>query len=395
MGRRGENIRKRKDGRWEARVICCYDCSGKAKYRSVYGKSYQEVCEKRNVLLTVDGTHSAASKKEPSYSKDKITFRELMVDWLSNKKDSIKESTFAHYTNLLENHLLPELGNCYLSALTADYLDLFLKRKLSSGRLDGKGGLSPKTVTDIRSILLSGLEYAYQHQYSCGIDRKLFYPRNHQSDIKVLTRSEQVRLEKVLFDDPKPLHLGILTSLYGGLRIGEVCALQWGDFHFESGTIYVSKTMIRVKDMDPNALKKTKIIISPPKTENSVRTIPMPSFIMDFLKNYQKEQDHYLLTGTRAYVEPRVCLCKYKKVLRLAGLQPYTFHTLRHTFATRCVESGFDPKSLSEILGHANVTTTLQRYVHPSIEMKKEQMNRLEKISVKGQISGQKMAANL
>lgn len=388
MGRKGENIRKRNDGRWEARIICGYDSSGKARYRSVYGRTYQEVREKRTMLLASDA--GIRDGKAAAQNKLKITFRELMQEWLDSRRGLVKESTIVHYSDLLEKHLLPELGGCYISSLTADSLDSFLLQKLRSGRLDRQGGLSPKTVADLRSVLMLGLEYARQRNYSCGVDRKLFYPRNRKPDIEVLTREEQKRLETVLFCDPAPLKLGILIALYGGLRIGEVCALQWKDIQLESGMVRVSKTMLRVRDLSPDAPRKTKVVIASPKTESSVRVIPMPSIITDLLREYRKQPEAYILTGTGAYMEPRVCLGKYKKVLCQAGLKSYTFHTLRHTFATRCVESGFDPKSLSEILGHANVTTTMQRYVHPSIELKKEQMERLGKISVRGQNSGQK-----
>lgn len=160
----------------------------------------------------------------------------------------------------------------------------------------------------------------------------------------------------------------------------------------ESGTIRIHKTMLRIQDLTPDARRKTKVLIDCPKTESSNRVIPMPSFLMAFLKQHRMAKDVYLLTGKRAYMEPRICLEKYKRLLIRAGLDSFTFHTLRHTFATRCVENGFDAKSLSEILGHANVNTTLQRYVHPSITLKQEQMNRLENISILGQSCGQTAA---
>ncbi|MGF0033578.1 tyrosine-type recombinase/integrase [Bariatricus sp. SGI.154] len=387
MGRRGENIRKRKDGRWEARILCSYNSDGKAKYHSLYGKSYLEVKEKRNKLL---GNQMAVYEKSIYKSNQKVTFGCIMTEWLDIRKDSVKESTYAHYVNLVEKHILPELGELYLSAVTSGIIDTFLRNKLHSGRLDGKGGLSPKTVADIRSILLLGLEYAKQQQYPCIVNNKVFYPKSQQPNIKVLTREEQVKLEKVLFQHPEPLELGIITTLYGGLRIGEICALQWKDFDFESGIVSINKTIIRIQDLSPGASRKTKILIDCPKTEQSNRIIPLPTFIFNFLKKYQMGPEIYVLTGTKTYLEPRVCLEKYKKILVKADLPSFSFHALRHTFATRCVESGFDTKSLSEILGHANVNTTLQRYVHPSIELKKEQMERLEQITIRGQNNGHK-----
>lgn len=388
MSRRGENIRKRKDGRWEARVICDYDLTGKAKYLSLYGRTYQEVRKKRNKLIESNFNLPICADSS-SQNKEKVTFEQIMNEWIVFKKDSIKESTFVCYTNLLEKHILPDLGEYYISALTTEIIDAFLKKLLHSGRMDGKGGLSTKTVTDIRSVILLGIEYARRHQYPCAVDTKVFYPRNRRPNIKVMSREEQIKLEEVLFAHPEPLELGILTALYGGLRIGEVCALQWGDFQFEKGIVQISKTMLRIQNKTSDCQKKTKILIDSPKTESSNRIIPMPTFIIVFLQEHCREQDTYILTGTKSYMEPRICLDKYKQVLEQAGLESFTFHALRHTFATRCVESGFDAKSLSEILGHANVNTTLQRYVHPSIELKKEQMERLEQISIWGQNQGQ------
>lgn len=394
MSRRGENIRKRKDGRWEGRAIIGYGTDGRAKYRSVYGHSYQEVRAKKNLLATA-GKGAAPSSAGPDRDRMKLTLNEVMNEWLDSRKDAIKDSTYVQYYFMLHKHILPELGNCPLASLTSDTLDLFLKNKLHFGRADGKGGLSSKTVSDMRSILLQGIEYARARKYPCAVDVKVFYPKSQQPNIDVLTKAEQEKLEQVLFQSSDLIRLGILIALYGGLRIGEVCALQWGDFHDTAGTVQIRKTMIRIKDFTPNSARKTKIIIDSPKTERSNRVIPLPSFLMEVMRREARGNDCYILTGTTDYIEPRTCLKKYKKVLEKAGLRPFTFHALRHTFATRCIESGFDVKSLSEILGHSNVSTTLQRYVHPSIESKREQMERLEKVSIWGQNCGQKSSKTL
>lgn len=238
-------------------------------------------------------------------------------------------------------------------------------------------------------MLLLALEYARSSQYPCPDLGKIFSPHVTRPEMKVLTLEQQEKLENYLFRNPGPMELGILITLYGGLRIGELCALQWRDIHFESGTLQVSKTILRIQKEDRDKGKKTQVLISRPKTDSSNRLIPLPGFLLEFLRNFRQESELYLITGTKFYLEPRMCLEKYKKILETAGLESHTFHTLRHTFATRCVEKGFDPKSLSEILGHANINTTLQNYVHPSIDLKKEQMDRLEQISVWGQNKGQ------
>lgn len=380
MGRRGENIRKRKDGRWEARIIYSYDINGKAKYRSVYGKTYLEVKGKRNEILSaiVTNTYNNDGYK----NKQKMTFDTLVREWLLTKKETIKESSYIHYNNLLERHVIPSLGPFYISSINADIIDNFLRELLYSGRLDQKGGLSPKTVTDIRSLLILIFEYANQQNYPCNIDRKILYPRNCKPATKILNYEEQLLFEKYLYKNlSEPFHLGLLLTLYSGLRVGEICALQWKDLNLQTGTVTITKTIHRIQDINANSDKRTKVIIDRPKTESSIRMIPIPSIIFRICQHYCMNDDFYILTGKNKYMEPRLCLIKYKRILKTLGIAKYDFHTLRHTFATRCIENGFDPKSLSEILGHSNINTTMQRYVHPSMSSKKEQMNRLERIT--------------
>lgn len=384
MGRHGENIRKRKDGRWEARMITGYDASGKAKYRSFYGKTYLEAKEKRNQALGRNQEEITAGKR----SVRKITVAQVMEEWLKDRKTDVKESTYAQYANLTQNHILPQLGEISLEDLNPEMISQFLKEKLKTGRIDRKGGLSPKTVSDIRSVLLLGLEYARRQKYDCFEESKIFSPKHSKTEMKVLTREEQSRLEEYLSRHIDPLSLGVLTTLYGGFRIGEICALQWGDIHFESGVVQIHKTIIRIQNTGHPGGKKTRILISRPKTESSRRMVPLPTFLLDLLKSVCEKPEIYLITGTKAFMEPRMYLEKYKQILKQAGLDSFSFHTLRHTFATRCVESGFDIKSLSEILGHASVSTTLQNYVHPSLELKKEQMERLQNVLIWGQKHG-------
>lgn len=232
MGRRGENIRKRKDGRWEARFISRYDMAGRAVYRSVYGRTYLEAKEKRNVLI---GKETGVPDSGTSAYRDmkKVTVSQLLEEWMNWKKDMIKESTFVRYNSLINKHILPELGGYYLASLSAETVNTFLRNKLRGGKKGGESGLSAKTVLDIRSVLILSFEYARQQKYPCLITGKLFSPRNQQPAIQVLTREEQERLEETLFDHPQPVELGILIALYGGLRVGEICALQWGDIQLE------------------------------------------------------------------------------------------------------------------------------------------------------------------
>lgn len=380
MARHGENIHKRKDGRWEARYIQGYNKDGRAQYRYLYGKSYQEVKKKKQEAMQ---EISLAAKIPVDLRK--CTFQQMAEEWLLSKKQTVKASTYAHYVNMVENHLIAELGQDYMQEITQDKLERFLLDKLSSGRMDGNGGLSHKTVSDIKTILKLILAYAERKGFKGLSSIQLSLPTVKNKPIKTLSRQEQEKLEYFLYERSEPFHLGILISLYTGLRIGEVCALQWKDFNFEEGTLYVNKTLIRIQDIEPGAATKTKVLIEKPKTQCSCRIIPLPDFLLIYLKEKNQKQENYLLTASQNYMEPRVYLEKYKKSLKTAGIKNYTYHALRHTFATRCVENNVDIKSLSEIMGHSNVNITMQRYVHPSLELKREQINKLSSIIICGQ----------
>ena len=171
--------------------------------------------------------------------------------------------------------------------------------------------------------------------------------------------------------------LGILFTIFTGVRIGELCGLRWGDIDLNNKVAHISRTVERIDDLNPEAVRKTKVIVTEPKTEDSIRNIPLQDFLVDHLMKYRREDNCYLLTGSTRYTEPHSCYVRYRRFLDRNGIGKNTFHALRHTFATKCVEKGFDIKSLSEILGHSSVTTTMTFYVHPTLEMKRNQMERL------------------
>lgn len=183
----------------------------------------------------------------------------------------------------------------------------------------------------------------------------------------------------------------IFFSFY--LTKAEICALRWEDFDLENGLLHVKRSIQRIPNPDAadNAFAaKTKIIINDPKTNSSVRNIPIPAVFLPLFCQYRKNADFYVLTGNDSYLEPKGYYRKYKQIMKKCGLGQFNYHALRHTFATRCIENDFDVKSLSEILGHANVSTTLQRYVHPSLRLKRQHMDRLGTTAVCGQNSGQR-----
>lgn len=182
----------------------------------------------------------------------------------------------------------------------------------------------------------------------------------------------------------------IFFSFY--LTKAEVCALRWEDLDMENGLLCVKRSMQRIPNLDfetnSSDKNKTKIVIDNPKTNASARNIPIPAALLPIVKQHRTNPDCYVLTGSSFYLEPKGYYRKYKQIMKKCGLDQFNYHALRHTFATRCVENNFDIKSLSEILGHANVSTTLQRYVHPSVSLKRQHMDRLGDIAVYGQNSG-------
>lgn len=309
----------------------------------------------------------------------KITFYQVAAEWLESKKGNVKQSSYVHYTNVLVSHVLPTFGDQYLENIGREQLNDFFQSKLKSGRLDGAGGLSAKTVSDIRMVMSQIFQFSYDSRHINHTFRLSSVPVQ-RTPIAILSRKEQKQLEAVLFSSSEPVCLGTLLSLYTGMRIGEICALLWGDFDFEEGIVHITKTVQRIQNINLDANYKTSIVIQRPKTVCSVRTIPMPDFIADYIGRFRKSSDSYFLTGSKKLMEPRRCLRRYKTILREAGIHDYTFHVLRHTFSTRCVENEFDIKTLSEILGHSNVKITMERYVHPTLDMKRKQMNRLKKL---------------
>ena len=247
---------------------------------------------------------------------------------------------------------------------------------LTSGGLKSKG-LSPKTVTNILSVLKNIFIFANREKFLVTADIKDITVKQPQKPMRILSIEEQQRLSQYLCDNLTSCWLGILLCLYTGLRIGEVCALKWKDIHIHEHYLYIHQSMQRIQ-IEGSEKRKTKVIIQSPKSECSIRKIPIPDEILPLLLSFKSNDDAFLLIGhVNRFIEPRNLENQFKTVTKECGIKIINFHALRHTFATRCVELGFDIKSLSEILGHSSVNITLNRYVHPSMELKQKNMNKL------------------
>ncbi len=365
MSKKGENIYKRKDNRWEARYIKGRNQDGSPYYGYCYGRTYREVKEKVTQARVEQAKGIPRSKPQ--------SFAMYCDQWLQLNRDTVKESTYVKYQSTLEKHIKPALGQKKPLTLSTIIIEEF------SHELLYNKGLSSKTVKDILIQLHSILNYTAA-QFSDNFPAiQIVYPKEKRREIRILTKEEQNLFTEYLMREMDPCKFGVLLSLSTGMRIGEICALRWGDILLEDRVICVGRAMQRLRNISNTETGKTRIHISDPKSASSVRVIPLTDFSVDLCRMQQQiHPEAYILTGrVDYYMEPRTLQFRLRKYTRECGLKNVHFHVLRHTFATRCVEVGVEIKSLSEILGHASPRITLERYVHPSLELKREEMQKL------------------
>ncbi|MCR4675580.1 MAG: site-specific integrase [Lachnospiraceae bacterium] len=366
MPKVGKNIYKRKDGRWEGRYIK-EKINGKAKYASVYASSVTEVRRKLD-----------AAKKDV---ENKMTFEkkvgivsEISSLWLTEVSPDLKESSIIKYESILRNYILPEFGDREFSDITNEDMISFVANLRKSGGVNQEG-LAPSTVSEIVTTLNSMRIFAIRRDYIVRFNPECVTIKRDQHKIRVFSVAEEKRLIDYLNENINLTSIGIMICLYTGIRIGELCALRWEDINLKEKTMSITKTMQRLR-VKGNEDKKTEVKILMPKSAHSIRTIPIPDVLVKLLTEYQSSEG-YVLTGDKEnFVEPRTLQKRFKRILKKCNIEDAKFHTTRHTFATRCVELNFDTKTLSEILGHSSVTITLNKYVHPTMQHKAENMNR-------------------
>lgn len=360
MPRHGENIFKRKDNRWEGRYISHYDNNGKAVYRSVYAKTYKDVRQKLETAKVKNVNRTS--------SKSLRTFQDLLYYWLAFNNAKNKKSTQDKYEFLIRKHIVPSLGSVSVEKINASMINNFIDEALHH--------YSNSYVRTMAIILKSTIQLAVKEQYINIINFDVTIPVAEKTELPILQSAEQRKLEQYLLSNKNCYNLGIYISLYSGLRVGEVCALKWEDIDFENRTIKVRSTIVRVRNAENNG---THLEIGKPKTFSSKREIPITDNLFSYLMQiYQSTCSQYVISKCDNFVSTRTLEYRFASALKNAEVQKYNYHSLRHTFATNCVMCGVDIKSLSEILGHANVSLTLNTYVHSSMNLKKQQMNKLK-----------------
>lgn len=368
MPRRGENVYKRKDGRWEGRIL-----KANSRYQYVYAKSYKELKEKMK-------NHKEQNKiSRKPLTNELTTATELFEFWLDSIFNQIKPSTYENYFNCMNKYVIPffsSTGNNSLSEFSAakfvkiikenDHLSESYKRKILA-----------IFKTALRDILKGKEDYS-------TIVEVVSLPKLENSVIEVFSIREQRLIENTVLMSKDRRTLGILLCIYTGIRLGELCALKWGDIDLEAGTMSITRTVSRTKQFQEGE-NKTALLIGTPKSQRSLRKIPLPDFLLKICEEYKQIYDYennYILTAGKTPIDPRTYQKIYKRILRNAGVKDRKFHAIRHTFATRALELGVDIKTLSEILGHSNVSITLNIYAHSLMEQKKIAMDKFNDLHI-------------
>lgn len=359
MSKKGENIYKRKDGRWEGRYPKGRNENGKLIYGYIYAPKYSMVRKKLNVLKAQYGDFSS------KVSLYEGTVEEWLTFWLHVTKENIKPSTYANYNSRIENYIVPFLGKKKLIHLTNRHTEGFMNHLIQLK-------LAPATVRSIFMVLKSATRKAFQGNYiltdPCNEIKMSFGP---MKEVAVLTKQEQKKIETVAFQETECSP--VVLALYTGLRIGEISGLKWSDIDFERDVIYVRRTLTRVSVKSSS--DKTKVIFSTPKTKSSLRSIPLAKNLKYYLEQKQataKATSEFVISCKGTYAEPRVISYRFRKTIEQAGIRRIHFHMLRHTFATRCVEQGIDIATVSKLLGHSSIKMTLDTYTDSLWESRKE-----------------------
>lgn len=381
-------IRQRANGTWEARFTAGRSDDGKQVQRSIYGKTRSEVSEK---LITVLNELNIGEYIPPN----KMTLALWLECWLKEYASiAVRPSTYISYEGYVYNHINPVLGGIILKDLTAERIQAFYNEKFQTGRADGKGGLSPKTIRNLHNMLHKALDQACRNNLLAkNIAEHTVLPKRDRHEMRVLSRSEQKSLLSHV--GMERLGFAILLDLSTGLRIGELCGLKWQDINFNKMTFQVRRTLQRIKTSKEQQKEKdapkTQVVEGKVKTDNGYREIPIQEKVFAELLEYRNRQNQEKEDAGAAYtdsdyvfaselggpIEPSTMRDMFNRLLKISHIEHANFHTLRHTFATRAIESGVPIKAVSDILGHATVQLTMDLYCHSSMDLKRDAVNKM------------------
>lgn len=363
MAKRGENIYQRKDGRWEGRYVKGRRANGKPIFGSVYGRQYREVKRRLAVMK------ARQSGMQPAVTYGGGTLADWLDYWLEELVcPGVKATTYDTYARKIDKHILPYLGQKPIRDITGEdirrYLDALCVR------------ISLGTARDVWRILHTAFREAREKKLIASAPYEgVKGPKRQQKKPRFLHKVEQAKIERESISTGR---IENVVALYTGLRLGELCALTWEDVDFETNTIHVRRTLGRIRQ--PNG--KTCVVLSVPKSLCSVREVPVPAFVIALLsaKAAQRAEDAGFVFGEgEKPIDPRTVQLRFKRLTAKLGIEGAHMHTLRHTFATRCLEQQVGHEVLCELLGHSSPEVTYRYYAHCTFEHKKECVNRLEK----------------
>lgn len=393
MGKNGNHegsIRKRTNGKWEARYSDGRTPDGRQIQRSVYSNTRKEVAEKLHEILY--------QKQIGTYvPPQNILLKDWLIQWMSNYAAiSVRPSTYISYEGYVHNHIIPVLGAIQLQQITPVLIQNFYNQRYESGRTDGKGGLSAKTIRNLHNMLHQAFEQAkINGMILHNPTDNAVIPKQTKREMRVLSVEEQNRL--LQFIHLHRLGFAILFDLATGLRIGELCALKWSDVNFNKQTIKISRTLQRIKKSIGEKVSEggnTAILEGNVKTNSGFREIPIPDNVFSMLMQHKAIQEQEKICYAGIYqdngyifampmgtcVEPHTMRDALNYLLAAAGIEHANFHALRHTFATRAIEKGVNVKTLSDILGHSQVQITMDLYCHTSLDLMRDSMNKLAEL---------------
>ncbi|MDR3344260.1 MAG: site-specific integrase [Oscillospiraceae bacterium] len=374
MSRKGENIYKRKDGRWEGRYIKGKKPDGKPRYGYVYSGTYGGTRQK---LLPLKILHSKPENKRLYCGQ----FGDYLLSYLLELRagGSIKPSTYGNYHRIVYLHIIPALGGKPMHKLSEQDIRNFLTL-LKAKNLGGA------TIRGVFRLLSTVVSKAVSHgAMENNICAKITLPKTQKKKVSALSFEAQKALERAALGGKNGA--AVILALYTGMRIGEICALRWEDVSLANGTVYVAQTLQRMQ-LYNGEKSRTSLHFGRPKTASSQRVIPLPECVIKYLKALKPaDGSRFVITCMDGLAEPRVVQYRFQSLLKKAGIEHVNFHALRHTFATRCIELGMDITTLSQLLGHSSVKLTLDTYTDSVISHKKAAMRELDKLALFKQAS--------
>jgi len=367
-------LRLRKDGRWEGRIIIGYDEKDKAITKTVTARS-KRACETK--LKELRTKHAPAIGVSRRQAKPDMKLADWLDMWYKlYVKPKSKIGTHMQYETFIYQHINPRIGEIPLSKLTQEDIQTFLSNEKKNGRLALRNvygaGMSDSSVRKMGIIISSALRKATEQKLLRSNPAKgTKLPPKKQAEIHILTH-EQFRNLLLQAKEDGAYEI-ILLELSTGVRRGELCGLKWDDLNFSTGALRISRQIIRTE----NGLEESSL-----KTKESERTVYLPDTVLQVMRELKEKTDSpWIFPSPRDSAKPRDPKALRKKVINVmehAGITGVRFHDLRHTFATYALEYGMDVKTVSMIIGHSSVTTTLNTYSHITSEMEKKAAEKIE-----------------